>query len=229
MRGPAKALARGPGPVQRARSRETQERVIHAAIELIATEGLARATGPRIAERSGVSWGGIQHQFGDKAAILEAVLQELLGNFEREVERFSTRATSVEGRVRALVAASWDLLRDPTYQAFREVMRNVGRDGDGLEPDKLLQRVAGTLNRLAEGLFRELEPAPDRRELVNVILFATLSGMAEQQRYSVLGAATTERQLKALRRSLVSVVAEGLRRGHRSPRLSARPRTRSGG
>ena len=101
-----KTQRRGPGPVQRQRSEEKRERVIRAAIECIAEEGLQRATAERIAARSGVSWGGIQHQFGDKTGILDAVLEQLLRDLRDQVEQFSTRATSIEGRVRALVDAA---------------------------------------------------------------------------------------------------------------------------
>lgn len=208
MAGPSEQSTRAPGPVQRARSRRTRERVVRAAIVLIAEEGLASATGPRIAEHSGVSWGGIQHQFGDKAAIVDAVLEQVLVDFEHQVESFSTRATSVEGRVRALVAASWDLHLDPTYQAFREVMRSQSGRDSALDPGRLLQRIGMRLRSLTEDLFPELQRAPRTRELLSLVLFATLSGMAEQQRYQLLSPSTTERQLRVLRRTLVSVLAE---------------------
>ena len=115
--------------------------MVRAATELIAAEGLSRATALRIAERADVSWGGVQHQFGDKHAILDAVLEHVLGEFEVRVTRFSTRATSLEGRVDAWVDASWALHCDPTYQAFREVMRRGTTGRAGLEPQEILERV----------------------------------------------------------------------------------------
>ncbi len=174
--------------------------MIRAAVDLIADEGLARATARRIAERSGVSWGGIQHQFGDKDAILDAVLDHVLHDFEQRVLRFSTRATTLEGRVRAWVDASWEFLRDPTYQAFREVMRG-GSAQSGLDPEKVLGRVEATLRPLREGLFPEL---PTRTlNLMNAVLFATLSGMAEQEHYAAVRAEMTRKQLSVLRDTLM--------------------------
>lgn len=170
--------------------------MIRAAIDLIAAEGLARATALRIAERSGVSWGGIQHQFGGKDAILDAVLDHVLRDFEQRVLRFSTRATTLEGRVRAWVDASWEFLRDPTYQAFREVMRD-GSAQAGMDPEQILGQVEATLRPLREGLFPELPTST--LDLMNAILFATLSGMAEQEHYAAVRPQMTGKQLSVLR------------------------------
>ena len=203
-----KPQRRGPGPVQRQRSGEKRERVIRAAIECIAEEGLQRATAGRIAERSGISWGGIQHQFGDKTGILDAVLEQLLRDLRDQVEQFSTRATSIEGRVRALVDAAWNLLRDPAYQAFREVMRNHALSARvKLDSEALLQQVGVALLELCAELFPERRSSHKTLSLVSAILFATLSGMAEQQRYAVLEDSLTNRQLTVLRETLERVIS----------------------
>jgi len=182
--------------------------VIRAAIECIAEEGLQRATAGRIAERSGISWGGIQHQFGDKTGILDAVLEQLLRDLRDQVEQFSTRATSIEGRVRALVDAAWNLLRDPAYQAFREVMRNHALSARvKLDSEALLQQVGVALLELCAELFPERRSSHKTLSLVSAILFATLSGMAEQQRYSVLEDSLTKRQLAILRETLERVIS----------------------
>ena len=203
------------GPAQRARSLATRRRVVRAAIELIAEGGLQRATGTAIAERSGVSWGGIQHQFGDKAAILDAVLEQVLAEFEARVERFSTRAARIEGRVKAWVAASWELHRDPTYQAFREVMRSASPPGGAAEAAHVLGRVEAALRPMRERLFPELPAA--KLELANVILFATLSGMAEQASYAVVPPELVRQQLRVLGETLIREI-EGASRSIRSSR-----------
>lgn len=180
-----------------------------AAVECIAEEGFKRATVGRIAERSGVSWGGIQHQFGGKQAIFDAVLEHVLAMLDLSASRFSTRAASVEGRVRALVDASWALMLDPTYQAFREVMRNRASTGvAGLDAARVLERVEATLRPLRSNLFPELKGSPRKLELVNVVLFATLSGMAEQQRYESFPDTLLREQLAVLRDSLVGLIQD---------------------
>jgi len=202
---------RGPGPIQRERSERKRERVVQAAIACIAEEGFKRATGERIAARANISWGGIQHQFGGKAAILDAVLERLFLDFQAQTERFSTRATSLEGRVRALVDAAWDLLRDPTYQAFREIMRNRAVSGaEGFDSEVLLQQVGGHVATLSDRLFPEATRST--LSLLNTTLFATLSGMAEQQQYANFPESLTRRQLVLLRDSLLFVLSGAPRR-----------------
>ena len=68
--------------MQRAASSNTRERVICAASELIADEGLERPTVMKIEKAPGVSWGGSQHQFGGKADILKAVLEQVMADFQ---------------------------------------------------------------------------------------------------------------------------------------------------
>lgn len=68
--------------MQRAASSNSRERVIRAAIKLIADEGLERPTVIKIEKAPGVSWGGIQHQFGGKADILKSVLEQVMADFQ---------------------------------------------------------------------------------------------------------------------------------------------------
>ena len=186
---------RSRGPAQKERSERSRDRVMRAAIELIAEEGLSGATGQRIAARSGVSWGGIQHQFGGKEGVLEAVLERVLRDFVDRVDRFSTREESLEGRVEAWVEASWALHRDPTYRAFREVMRAPGPIS-GLDSPRVLGRVSEALASMRQALFPELEG--ETLDLMNLVLFATLAGMVEQGAYALVPAAAITVQLAVL-------------------------------
>ncbi|NIV48010.1 MAG: TetR family transcriptional regulator, partial [Gammaproteobacteria bacterium] len=60
---------------QAERSALTRETVIQAVVDCIVEEGINAATAARIAERSGVTWGAIVHQFGDKDSLLLAVVE----------------------------------------------------------------------------------------------------------------------------------------------------------
>jgi AcrR family transcriptional regulator len=201
--------SRGPGPGQRRRSAETRERVIAGVIELIAEHGMGGVTASGIARASGVSWGGVQHQFGDKAAILDAVLEHVLERFGAGVAGFSTRASSLDGRVRALVDTTWALLGDPAYQAFREILRSqpVAR-ASGIRPQQVMGQVTSVLVSVETELFADLAPPVTTLDLVNTVLFATLSGMAEQVRYADYPEAMTRRQLAALRETLIRLLVE---------------------
>ena len=45
-------------------------------LECIAEQGFQRATASEITRRAGVTWGAVQHHFGGKDGLFEAVLRE---------------------------------------------------------------------------------------------------------------------------------------------------------
>lgn len=60
-------------PTRQARSRKMVERLLAAARDVLAHEGLAAATVPRIARKAGVSVGAVYRRFPDKDALMRAV------------------------------------------------------------------------------------------------------------------------------------------------------------
>jgi AcrR family transcriptional regulator len=76
---------------RQARSRETVAAILQAAAEVIAAEGLARASTNRIAARAGVSIGSLYQYFPDK----EAIRARLLEQHHREVEAIVDRAMAL--------------------------------------------------------------------------------------------------------------------------------------
>ena len=85
----AKAVAPAARPrmrrTQEERSAATRAKVIEAATECVAELGYRGATMSTMAQRAGVSWGAMQHQFGEKDAIFDAVLERVM---ERLRENF---------------------------------------------------------------------------------------------------------------------------------------------
>jgi len=70
------------------------------------------------------------------------------------------------------------------------------------------------LRPLREGLFPETPPRT--LDLMNATLFATLSGMAEQQRYAAVGEELRAQQLSTLRENLVPLARRRPRVGRDS-------------
>lgn len=108
---------------QEERSASTREKVISAAIECIVEEGLHATTAARIAARSGVTWGAIVHQFGDKDSVLYAIV-------ERNAEIYTSLLTEALGRagptprerVAALIDTTWQYINEPSAFAFNELI-----------------------------------------------------------------------------------------------------------
>lgn len=195
---------RAPGPVQSQRSAQTREKVILAALECISEEGFRSATGANIAARSGISWGGIQHQFGGKEAIFDAVLEHVLKQFGEELAGFSTRATSIRGRVRAFVDAAWNLISNPGYRAFREIVKNEVREKNrteagGRDPRaRFVAEVARTVDVASRALFGPMGRRKSSLDLLSLVLFSTLNGIAEQRDFADIDDVLVRRQLALL-------------------------------
>jgi AcrR family transcriptional regulator len=71
-------------PARQARSRETLERLLHAATEILDKDGLEGATIPRIAARAGLTPGAIYRRFPDKDALMRATFLRLLEKNEHQ-------------------------------------------------------------------------------------------------------------------------------------------------
>jgi AcrR family transcriptional regulator len=122
---------RPPRRTQAQRSAETRSRVIQAAIECIAAHGFRNTTTSRICERAGVTWGAIQHQFGDKNAIIFAVVDQALQELVTELGRVPMDLP-VRERLRAFMRRAWKAYSRPSYRVLLEIVLNL-RNDSGLD------------------------------------------------------------------------------------------------
>lgn len=170
-------------PVQRRtqeeRSATTREKVINATIDCIVEEGLHNATAARIAARSGVTWGAIVHQFGDKDSVLLAVI-------ERNAEVFLNYLASalehvgptLPERMNTLIDVTWKYINEPAALAFNEL---VIYNRVNTNP-QLMQQQDQLTNRQAEIMwdrfFHEFGVAPAVLENTRNYTLATLLGLS---------------------------------------------------
>ena len=89
------------------RGQETREKVIQAAAACVAEEGFASANTNRIVERAGVTWGVLQHHFGDKSGLLDAVLERGMEELEAAFEGITIEGDDVHKRVSRIVDGGW--------------------------------------------------------------------------------------------------------------------------
>lgn len=90
----------------------SRDRIIDAALELLAEGGYAALSISAICKRSGVSAASLYHHFGDKAGLLTAMIEESM----RATARRFVEAASAQDRLLERV------------QAFFDVTREIGRD-----------------------------------------------------------------------------------------------------
>lgn len=164
---------------QEERSADTRQRLIAAAIEMIAQVGYAAATTSMIADRASVSRGAIQYHFASKAdltvAIMEAIGAEL--NFRFDVARLA--AQPLEARLAAMIEHYWTVFRGPMFRAGLSIWIAIAGDA------ALMARVEACLRSLREdvaavwqSLFSDARCSEGERAAVLHIIMATMRGSA---------------------------------------------------
>lgn len=88
-----------------------RRQIIDAAIEVIATEGLTRATTRRIADRADATLGSLNHCFRGKDELMRLVLERGIATMEDAFAGIDPRG-GLEATIRAVVAAYWRWVRD---------------------------------------------------------------------------------------------------------------------
>lgn len=143
------------------RGKQTREKVIQAAAACVAEEGFAAANTNRIVERAGVTWGVLQHHFGDKSGLLDAVLERGMEELEAGFEAITIEDDDIHKRVARVVDGGFRIFTAPLSLASNEIEVNTRalRADDPRHAENLLrmnQRVEGlALSALTEALGRE--------------------------------------------------------------------------
>ncbi len=109
---------------QAERTAATRERILAAVVESLAEVGFQRTTASEIARRAGVTWGAVQHHFGAKNGILEAVLAE-------SVARLAERTAGIPAdaplavRVGLFVEGAWEHFSSAHYRSMLEILLHL--------------------------------------------------------------------------------------------------------
>ncbi|GGI30060.1 TetR/AcrR family transcriptional regulator [Bradyrhizobium guangdongense] len=155
------------------RSERSRNAALEAAIAIIARDGPGRLTLDAIARESGLSKGGVMHQFRTKEAVLKALLERQMAHFEEFSSAYMAKvsatspnpnlatqlatvreaATSPNSAALALVAA---IVENPGLMALpreREMKRMAAIREEAADPDLAMLRWAGAIGLLLSSLF----------------------------------------------------------------------------
>ncbi|MGX4774404.1 TetR/AcrR family transcriptional regulator [Bradyrhizobium guangdongense] len=155
------------------RSERSRNAALEAAIAIIARDGPGRLTLDAIARESGLSKGGVMHQFRTKEAVLKALLERQMAHFEEFSSAYMAKvsatspnpnlatqlatvreaATSPNSAALALVAA---VVENPSLMALpreREMKRMAAIREEAADPDLAMLRWAGAIGLLLSSLF----------------------------------------------------------------------------
>jgi len=167
-------------PVRRTqaeRTAETRRRILDAVVESIAEVGFQRTTASEIAKRAGVTWGAVQHHFGAKGGILEAVLEDTFERFEERLGDIPADAPLAR-RVALFVERAWEHFGSPHFRSTFEILLHHGKGDDGEVPPHWQETMFRAFDRVFERLFSDSGLARRERAALHQYAVAQLVGLA---------------------------------------------------
>jgi len=158
---------------------QTHDRVVQAGIECIAELGFHAASTNKIAARAGVTWGTLQHQFGDKVTLLESILEAACINQSAAIFGSTSPETPLRQRITALLDAFWCEQTSPASIALADIVRSVMADPEYRErflPQ--LTRLRDSYNKQWNVLFADVQLSKEMFEATKQLAFAAIRGLA---------------------------------------------------
>lgn len=202
------APARKPRRSQAQRSNETRARVIDAAAACICEKGLVHTNLRRIASRAQVTPGAIQHQFGDKAAVLYAVVEQGFEELTRCVATTLCVEMVLETRVAAFVDALAEGYAGPYTRASLEIL--LGMRSHAAFRQRSLSFFAGiraTVDRIWMGSFFDAPASRAQHIEAQRLIFTTLNGQALEGLLLVAGP-EAKKDLERLKERVLDLITQ---------------------
>jgi AcrR family transcriptional regulator len=184
------------------RTAETRARVMAAVVASIAEVGYQRTTAAEIARRAGVTWGAVQHHFGDKDGILRAVLEEAFDDFARLHVNSPAEGEGIEERVALFIDRSAKHFGSALYRSNFEILLNLPSD---LELSWQQEMLAAWIH-LWSRYFPETDPEQPRSLDLMSYTVSVLSGLAATRMLEGRGADISSGELRYLKDTLVREV-----------------------
>lgn len=115
------STATGAARQEQERSRVTRQKLMAAAIEVLAEHGWAGTTTGAIAERAGVSRGACQHHFPTRAALVAAAVEHVFRQQSEEIVRRAKDLPKSQRRVEPLLNLLADVYTGPLFRAATQL------------------------------------------------------------------------------------------------------------
>lgn len=192
------------GTVRSAKGADTRNRILDAARDVLAEEGMEGFTTRRVAARAGISHGMCHYHFVDKQALILALVEHARSDWIQPLQDMVAAPETAEERMRAIIdwiaePATGEVMRvhstlyrfaladDPIrqrlateYALWREQFVKVFQD---LATEKRLQgldarAIGETFASAADGLVQQqsLDPDIDTRSLLNALFERVSAG-----------------------------------------------------
>jgi AcrR family transcriptional regulator len=191
------------------RTAETRAKILAAVVDSIAEVGFQRTTAVEITRRAGVTWGAVQHHFGDKDGILLAVLEDSFERFAARLADVPVEETPIERRVELFVDRAWEHFASREYASTFEILldhlRRGGppaRGGAGWQAE-----MSRAWNREWRRFFGDAKIGGRRHGLLQHYTISVLAGLASTLLLEGRGARIRDAELALLRETLVRELA----------------------
>jgi TetR/AcrR family transcriptional regulator, regulator of cefoperazone and chloramphenicol sensitivity len=209
MASPRPAPRRPPGGSQE-RADRTRALAVEETVRCIIEEGYEAASARHIAERAGVTWGVIQYHFGDREALMMAVVDE---GFAHLLETLGTHPgvspkLTIRKKAESIVTTAWEAFSTPTSRAALEILIATRATREPAATEHLTE-LAKALNQLGKQIGQGLRAS--QGTAIGNLLWAALRGMVLAQMVIRTPIDTTRE-----RRELVDVIVAYIER-HQKP------------
>ncbi len=167
------------------RGLETRQVLLRTALECLAQGGPESVSASLIAREAGVTWGTVQHQFGEVDGLWAAVLEHVLTDTSTMKPRIPTSPV-LSDRVEAIIDLLWTAMDLPTSRAIHNLRLALPRQRDELEATYPLTAAAigkfdTAWTQIVEHAFDGFELDPVRLARVRSLLPGAMRGLHSEQ------------------------------------------------
>lgn len=184
---------------------ETRSQLLRAAVTCLAEGGPDAVSANLVARRAGVTWGTVQHQFGDADGLWAAVLDHVAAEFDPMTPALPP-GQPVGERVASIVEVLWRAVDLPGSHAIYNLRLALPRTRAELEASWPCSAAAlaawdSQWTAMCKRAFDDLPVDPDRLRRVVALLPGALQGLRTEQHL------VTYADLDEARRGLSEAVA----------------------
>ena len=174
------------------RGRETRQHVLETAVRCLAAGGPEPVSANLIAREAGMTWGTVQHQFGDKDGLWAAVLDGISAAIDERggaLLPIPADVTGLSERVTVIIDTIWNALERPAMQAMFNLRSALPRARPDLEAE--YPRTAAALVRwdtdwaqACRDAFADFDVDPVKLDRVRSLLPGAVRGLNQEQHLS---------------------------------------------
>ena len=193
------------------RGLETRQSLLSVALRCLAAGGPDAVSASLVAREAGVTWGTVQHQFGDVDGLWAALLEHVLDDGAATVLPVP-ESPDLGERVQAVVSQLWAAMDLPVFRAIHHLRLALPREREELEAtyprtSAAIARWDEAWTATVEQAFAGLDVDPVRLSRVRSLLPGAMRGLHSEQYLSVYTDSTEARL--GLVEALTSYLSKG--------------------